>query len=494
MLRNRVNAKQSKTVKLEYVILAAIVALGAVLTYYPHFSYPFPLHVDEWYHIYIAQYIAQHGSLSPTDIYLRTFPFPDLEKGYHIMLAGVYDVFHPSITQWIYLPTIIDVIAILSVFVFVYKLLGRNEALVSALLVALMPSNVTIEGPVFLIPADLSLIFIPLVLLFAFDLLKKKPIYNYAAVFLITTFMLYAHPPSAIVIMVIIGLYALLNIRSNSMDERMHSKLLIATLILSAFASVPNFLSYLTINAGIVNALSFSFFIYLNQIPLVYGILPSIFFIVGFYLFSDGKDKRMLSLLLTAVFLLFTITLFANFNVNFLIPYQRVYIPLFLIMAVVGSAGYVKLLSLSRFGKYIGIAAFLILLALTIYFAVINDINTPYYHIINNTQYQNFLWIKNNLNNNATVLLNPWLAKAFGPITGMKVYSVIPFGPSAPYEVLINNTDAFFAGNCTNTSFLRTNNISIIYTNSTCINTNITRVANYTYIVDKNITSRVTRG
>jgi hypothetical protein len=61
------------------------------------------------------------------------------------------------------------------------RLAGRGQALIAALLIALLPSNVTIGGPVFLIPVNLSLILIPIGLVFGFQLTRLKPIYNYVA-------------------------------------------------------------------------------------------------------------------------------------------------------------------------------------------------------------------------------------------------------------------------------------------------------------------------
>lgn len=480
MPRDRTNKKQKE--KIVYALLIAAMALGVVLNYYPHLNYPFPLHVDEWYHIYMAEHISQTGNVPIHDIYMSRFNATDVERGYHIFLAFLYSAFNLSMTSWQYLPSIVLVVAMLSTFFFVRRFLGEKEAVLSAFLLALLPTNVTIGGPAFLIPVDLSLIFIPLALLFAFRLTKLKPIYNYAALFLIVTFMLYSHPPSAVVILTLVTIYAALELLRGDKERKMHGAALIATEAVSALASIPNYLEYLTLHYGTAGSLSFNFPIFVSQIPFVYGIIPTLFFVIGFYLLaSKSKDNRVLSLIITSAFLIATIVLYANFQVNFLIPYQRVYVPLFLLMGVIASFGYVRALKIKWGRRRVGIAVLVVAIILSVVFAVSNDVNTPYYHIINNAQYQNFLWIKSNLPVNSTAILDPWLAKAFGPITGMKVYSVIPFGPSPAYNPLLNNTYAFLSGNCTNTQFLLENNITLVYAKS-CSNANLTLVHNDTYV------------
>src|SRR6266480_2904666 len=97
-------------------LLAVILAIAAVLTYYPHLNYPFPLHVDEWFHIAEAQNIAVTHALPHYDIYLSRPPIAtDVENGYHVLLAAIFIAFKPTITQWVYLPSVLQILAVLSV-------------------------------------------------------------------------------------------------------------------------------------------------------------------------------------------------------------------------------------------------------------------------------------------------------------------------------------------------------------------------------------------
>ncbi|MCK5030513.1 MAG: glycosyltransferase family 39 protein, partial [Thermoplasmatales archaeon] len=220
--------ERAKSVKQKGIIwLIPILVLACLLTFYPHLNYPHLLHVDEWFHIAQAKQIILSSDI---DWYIgETFAL-GIEPAWHTFLASIYFLFKPSIAQWSYLPTILHTLAVLSVYYFVSKLYSKKEALISALLIALIPSNFTIGGPVFLIPINLSLIFIPLALLFAFRLTKIKTVYNYLLLFATTTFVLYAHPPTAVALLTILGFYFLLNIFSKNNECRQKAKFLFITM------------------------------------------------------------------------------------------------------------------------------------------------------------------------------------------------------------------------------------------------------------------------
>jgi hypothetical protein len=395
------------------------------------------------------------------------------ERAWHLTLASIQKLFNLSVTQWIYFPIFLHILSILSVYHFVLKLFGKKEALISALLTALIPSNVTIGGPVFIVPVNLSLIFIPLALTFAFELTKWKKLYNNLCLLIITTFILYAHPPTAMVLLTILGFYLLANLIQKDRKSKEKAKLLFLTIVFAILISLPNYIPEIQ-RKGLESA-RFNFWIYLREIPYIYGIIPTIFFIVGFYYLSQTKNKEHWSLLLTSVFLAFTIFLFARFGLNYLIPYQRVYIPLFLLMGIIASHGFAKLTEIKKPFKNLGMILLVMALISTTCFSVARNLKTPYYHVIDEKDYQKFLWIKDNTDKDAIVLLDPWKARAFTTIAERQVYAVLPFGPNDQLMQIVNNANEFLQQNCTDTTFLIENNISVVYS-SECQNDNLTKV------------------
>jgi len=299
---DRILERTKNLKKKEIIWLIPILILACLLTFYPHLNYPYLLHVDEWYHVAQAKQVVLGSDINWYTG--ETFAL-GLEQAWHTFLASIYILFKPSIAQWSYLPTILHTLAVLSVYYFVSKLYSKKEALISALLIALIPSNVTMGGPVFLIPINLSLIFIPLALLFAFRLTKIKTFYNYLLFFAILTFILYAHPPIAVVLLTILGFYFLLNIFSKNNECRQKAKFLFITMLFSIIISLPNYIP--EIQKRGVESVTFDFWVHLQGIPLIYGILPTIFFIIGFYFFTKTEKKETWCLLLTSIVLVLNV-------------------------------------------------------------------------------------------------------------------------------------------------------------------------------------------
>jgi len=460
----------------EWSLLILIILLACFLTHYPHQNYPYLLHVDEWFHVAEAKQIV---SGSHIDWYTGEKFSLGMEKAWHLTLALIYLVFKLSIKQWIYLPTILHITSILAVFYFVYRLYGKIEAFISSLLIAILPSNVTMGGPVFLIPINLSLIFIPLALLFAFKLTNIKTIYNHILLFLLTTFLLYAHPPTAFVLLLILTIYLLLQIFSK--EEKSKTIPLLSIIISSIIVSTPNYLPFLH-EKGISN-IKFNFDVYLHGIPLLYGILPSLFFITGAYIITKSKDKKSWSLLLTSLILILNILFFTRTGLTYFLPYQRTFIPLFLIMSIIAGKGYTELININKPTRKTGLILLIFLLLITTYTAIDRNTHENYYHIIDDKDYKSFLWIKNNTPTNTAILLDPWKARALPPIAERRVYTVIPFGPNEEQLKLVKKANKFFTDNCSNTTFLLENNITVIYTNTRCINQDLIKIKENIYIL-----------
>jgi len=85
--------------------------------------------------------------------------------------------------------------------------------------------------------------------------------------------------------------------------------------------------------------------------------------------------------------------------------------------------------------------------------------------------------------NGEKAVLDPWKANAFVAVAEKKVYSRLPQGSDKFYEDRNKEIIAFFQNNCTNTTFLRENNISIIYTPIKCNNTELKKVREWIYVI-----------
>ncbi len=81
------------------------------------------------------------------------------------------------------------------------------------------------------------------------------------------------------------------------------------------------------------------------------------------------------------------------------------------------------------------------------------------------------------------ILADPWKARPIPTITGMRVFTVMPFGPVPELLEINQQATDFFKNNCTDTRFLRENNITLIYSPVECNNTDLEKVRNNTYKV-----------
>ena len=106
--------------------------------------------------------------------------------------------------------------------------------------------------------------------------------------------------------------------------------------------------------------------------------------------------------------------------------------------------------------------------------------NIPYYHMIDEEDYQAFVWIRDNVSEDyERAILDPWKATAFTAITMKNVYTRIHMGPK--------DTDkeayAFLSGGCTDTLFLKEHGVSIVYTRGDCRNPDLVEVRKYVYLL-----------
>ena len=87
--------------------------------------------------------------------------------------------------------------------------------------------------------------------------------------------------------------------------------------------------------------------------------------------------------------------------------------------------------------------------------------NTPYYYMIDQTDYEAFIWIRDNVDSSYQIaILDPWKATAFTALTEKYVYTRIHVNPTSKDQQAFE----FLEGGSNDTDFLLENGISIVYT------------------------------
>ncbi len=118
-------------------------------------------------------------------------------------------------------------------------------------------------------------------------------------------------------------------------------------------------------------------------------------------------------------------------------------------------------LRMPSFTRNAGRLLCLALIALIYFIGIRERLDIDYYHMIDETDHQDFVWIRDNVGGDYDkAILDPWKATAFTAIIGEHIYTRIrmraePSDKEAYYFIKSGSTD---------TEFLKENGISIVYT------------------------------
>ncbi len=477
-----------KIPKSAYLMLP-IMALAFYIAFIPHQGYPYPIHIDEWVHLAFSKGMVQAGSATIAD------PFfgqsiqglgSNLEAGFHLF----WGIFHQiSGISWLtifrYFPGIIFVITVLSVYVLAQRQGFGWEA---ALFTCLIPTTVGILGPAFLVPVALGLLFIPLALFLAFNFRSG---WTYFVLFVFTSFLLSMHAPSAIGVVIVLIPYILLNLKGNFK----HSLGITLAVVVPFLAPFPWIFSMLLPTAkSLLTPQPLPAYIEFPQVIKTYGYLPILLCLLGTFLLAMRGGKKDYSLIFGLLALLVMVVAFYTFHYGLHIMYTRGLVYMMLMVSIVAGAGLagvknlglpVKLTTRLRVplitqnaGKFLC----LVLIGLTLAIGIPDRQDVVYYHMIDEEDYQAFVWIAENVDKDYDkAILDPWKATAFTAITGRNIYTRIHVYPEPSDE----KASKFLGGGCSDTTFLRQNGISIIYTRIGCQNPDLIEVRKNIYLLKK---------
>jgi len=476
--------------KSAYLILP-VMALAFYVTFIPHQSYPYPVHIDDWIHLANAEAIIKAGSITYIEPFYGKFAITlgsNLEFGFQLF----WGIFHQiSGISWLtifrFFPGIISTIAVLSVYV-----MGRRQGFgwEAAFFVALIPTTVGILGPAFLVPVAMGLLFVPLSLFIAFHF---KSVWGYIVLFLFICFLLTIHAPSAICLVIILVPYILLNLKG---DFR-HSLGIGLALVIPFLAPFPWILKMLLPTVkGLFTPQSLSPYIDFPRVIMTYGYLPIGICMLGTLVLAIKGGRRNYGLALGLVALLAMQVIYFTFHYGVAIMYERGLMFMMLMVGIVAGVGLMAIRELNlpevlasklklagfSFKRYLGWALCLVVVGVTLYIAIPARQHIPYYHMINEQEYQEFTWIKENVGGEYDkAVLDPWKATPFAAITGKTVYTKILAFPTATDE----EAKKFLSEGCSDTAFLRNNGISLVYTEGECKNPDLTQVRDKVYVLEK---------
>jgi len=226
-----------------------------------------------------------------------------------------------------------------------------------------------------------------------------------------------------------------------------------------------------------------------------YGYLPTAACLLGTFLLAIKGGKRNYGLILGLLALLIMLVSFYSFHYGLPVMYERGLMFMMLMVGIVAGAGLagVKNFSLpatlttrlripSLVTRHIGKFLCLVLIGITLAIAIPDRQNASYYHIIDEADYQAFVWIRENVAEEYDrAILEPWKATAFAAITGKHIYTRTHAYPTSRDKEALK----FLEEGASDTAFLRKNGISIVYTEREVRNPDLTEVRDNVYLLSE---------
>ncbi len=458
-----------------------------ILNFSPHFHYFYPIHVDEYIHIENAKQIVEKEGINNMTDPTGRFYYNDMEVGFHIFLSEIFILTNMKTENTIFIPTIFLIFSMILIYVYLNKF-SKISPITTIILIAIIPTTVTFLGEKFLVPVNISFIAIPGVL-FLIERYEREPANKNLIPFIpLISASLIFHPPSGFCVLAIIFTYVLLLTFKLSNNTKGRKEKIFKILLTSAISFIiviqlfiPSLLSK-GIEAGIFTKQN-----YLDDIihfPDYFGIFPLILSATGIFFMIYKKNLLVPLSLLILLIILF---IYIYFQKIFLFPYGRIYIYISILLSISAGIGVYEILKFrwKRTGekfKILTIVIIILLIFLSIYEQLPKHDPNTYYYIMDNNDYENFIWIKENTPKNSTILTDSWKSKALIIFAERKVYSYWPLGPDQKILYYCEAGDKFLAEKCNNTDFLINNNINYVYS-CNCENENLKEIKKCIFMV-----------
>jgi hypothetical protein len=471
----------------DYLKLVLVLALAFYIGFLPHQSYPYPVHLDEWNNYTYSQAITSTQSIAFSDPWQGgdALSYPNAEVGFNVFWSVLHQVSGiPLLTIYRFFPPLILMVTVLTVYV-----LCRREGFgwEAALFACLIPTTVGILGPAFMVPVSLGLIFIPLSLFIIFNF---RSWWSYPLLYVFVLFLLAVHAATAVGLIIVLVPYLLLHLKGD-FKRSLGITLALVLPFLSGFPWVADIFQFET--GGMFSGSPVTSNVALPHIMGAYGYLPVAVCALGIMALAFRGGKKYLGLILGLLLLLLMLVLRFSFHYGIDIMYFRGLLYTMLVMSVIAGAGLMlvrKIRLPERFNiwprlswvtKNIGTILALVLIGVTLYIAIPARQQTGYYHMINEEDYQAFVWIKENVDDcYEKAILDPWKATAFTAITGKNVLTRITVSPQ---DKDIEAVD-FLNNGCRDTSYLKDNGVSLVYTNVPVDNADLVEVRQYVYLLE----------
>jgi hypothetical protein len=374
-------------------------------------------------------------------------------------------------------------LAITAMAVVLAYFIGRvfNAGLTSALFTAMLPITLRFLGLGFLVPLSLGFVIILALLLL---ILRFHSMWTLPILLVLSLYLVFLHPPSALVGIIVIGSCGLaFLIAKRWRDGLALISIPALTLVFALFmpilwtSSVFSNLGFGILGGGRFFLPEMNAFSYLKM----FGFWLYLLGFIGAVILAKEWKSRGLPLIFS-VGAIGGLALSFRYWINLIgdvqALYDRTVFLFFGTLALLAGKGASWSWNISR-------PATAVVLATAIGLSLYGHATTPYYHIVNDQEYQDFVWIHDNVNSTyERAILDPWKAVVFGPVAGKLVYYQIGQGPDSSMDDITRIINNFFQEGCSNTTFLIDNGITIVYTSGIVNNPSLVKVHPRIYLFE----------
>ncbi len=475
--------------RLPKLVIVAILILAVFMASIPHWNYSYPLHIDEWWHLGDSVSLAETGHVPfPNFFEAGTHVWPDRELGFHLLLSQIKISTGAS---WLVLPLILPSL-ILAILVVQLYALGRREGwgLWAAFIVALIPTTTRFLGPAFLVPVAVGLVFIPATMFVLRNLMNDWK--GLVILLVMFTSLMLIHPPSLVALSAIVAVHSL--VRAIPVGGRQDSRARRTALAMALLGSTyiimwvwaPD-LVRLIVEEGLDPNAHISLPPISNALSQ-FGYIPFALAALGTAVIAYRGNRDDWALVLSVMLLLGFQTIYPILYLGPDIVYERGWLYIYVLTAMLAGismrhvwqwtstafSGRMWALGASR------ALAILVLIGMVSQ-SIYSHLREPYYQVIDDSTYEEFLWIRDNVPSEYDVaLVDTGLAWAFATVTEKAVYAA---------EVAPNFHEKgraameFLAEGAEDTEWLRENGIRIVYTSEDVNNEDLSRIRNNTYLL-----------
>ncbi|VVB82691.1 Uncharacterised protein [uncultured archaeon] len=395
-----------------------------------HFSYPFPIHVDEWIHLSQIVYILENKSLGFVNPYSSHLIFQqDPEVGYHLILATFFKIssLDPILTYQ-YFATIFFIINSILLFILIKKLTNNYYiGLLSIVFFLAIPTNSNILGNWFAVPLTFSLSLIFLFFIFLTDFFKTNN-----KLFLLSSIIFYlfsfCYPVATAFITLITFFYLIFEFK---IYKRFNKKKFFIIL------GVGFILLIALLFKGLVFSRTWTNFQYDYSLIFFYGLLPMLFAIFGIYFVLTKKMNRIF--FIWPLICLINLIVYKIFGFGLFIPYERILFYYLLGLAPLAAIGLFylfksiwvflyekviknkKVLSLILVSLLVGVCFYF---TFQNYYPIKSEGNFGFIQILDQEDYNAIKFIEQNYGEKNIILADPFISLGIYPIGKNFVVSI----------------------------------------------------------------------